>query len=53
MNNESALNKASPGILDFLLSRRSGTAKAMTGPGPNEAELRRILQAAARVPDHG
>jgi len=25
----------------------------MTGPGPDEAELRRILQAAARVPDHG
>ncbi|MBN9592542.1 MAG: nitroreductase [Alphaproteobacteria bacterium] len=53
MNNEPALNKASPETLDFLLSRRSGTAKAMTGPGPDEAELRRILQAAARVPDHG
>jgi nitroreductase len=39
--------------LDLLLSRRSGTAKAMTEPGPDKKELALILQAAARVPDHG
>lgn len=46
------LNDAS-GILPLLLSRRSGSAKAMTGPGPTADELRTILTAAVRVPDHG
>lgn len=46
-------NKPAPQALDLLLSRRSGSAKAMTGPGPNPAELRQILAAGARVPDHG
>jgi len=36
-----------------MLSRRSGSAKAMTGPGPSPAQLRQILGCAARVPDHG
>src|SRR3569832_162966 len=48
-----ALNRAAPSALDLLLSRRSGSAKAMTGPGPSPAELDAILTAAARVPDHG
>jgi nitroreductase len=39
--------------IDLLLSRRSGSAKTMTGPGPDAEELRTILRAAARVPDHG
>jgi nitroreductase len=46
-------NKPAPQTLDLLLSRRSGSAKTMTGPGPNPAELRQILAAGARVPDHG
>jgi nitroreductase len=46
-------NLPAPAALDLLLSRRSGSAKTMTGPGPNPDELRRILAAAARVPDHG
>ena len=46
------LNRAAPQTLDLLLSRRSGSAKAMTGPGPNAEELRTILTAGARVPDH-
>jgi nitroreductase len=46
-------NKPAPQALDLLLSRRSGSAKAMTGPGPSADELRRILAAGARVPDHG
>ena len=47
-----ALNRSTDTI-DLLLSRRSGSAKAMTGPGPSAEELRTILTAAARVPDHG
>jgi nitroreductase len=46
-------NKPAPQTLDLLLSRRSGSAKTMTGPGPNPNELRQILAAGARVPDHG
>lgn len=46
-------NRPAPQTIDLLLSRRSGSAKAMTGPGPNCEELRTILRAAARVPDHG
>jgi nitroreductase len=48
-----ALNRPAPGAIDFLLTRRSGSAKAMTEPGPDAAALRTILTAAARVPDHG
>ncbi|MGN6514512.1 MAG: nitroreductase family protein [Rhizomicrobium sp.] len=47
-----ALNRPAPQTLDLLLSRRSGSAKAMTMPGPNPEELRVILTAGARVPDH-
>lgn len=46
-------NRPAPDAIGLLLSRRSGSAKAMTGPGPDEAALRQILAAAARVPDHG
>jgi nitroreductase len=48
-----SLNRSAPNTIDLLLSRRSGSAKAMTGPGPDSAELQTILTAAARVPDHG
>ena len=48
-----AFNRPTPQSIDLLLSRRSGSAKAMTGPGPNAEELKIILRAAARVPDHG
>ncbi|HJW39624.1 MAG TPA: nitroreductase [Rhizomicrobium sp.] len=48
-----ALNRPAPGALDLLLTRRSGSAKTMTGPGPSAAQLKAILTAAARVPDHG
>ncbi len=49
----SPLNVADRGPLDLLLTRRSGSAKAMTGPGPTAAQLGLILTAAMRVPDHG
>ena len=39
--------------LEFLLSRRSRPAKAMTGPVPDKDALKTILTAAARSPDHG
>src|SRR5450432_1624165 len=48
-----ALNRPAPDAIDLLLSRRSGSAKSMTGPGPSGKQLDTILQAAARVPDHG
>ncbi len=41
-----------PEVLEFLKSRRSNMAKAMTGPGPNAKELQALLEIAARVPDH-
>ena len=47
------LNIPAPDAIDLLLSRRSGSAKAMTGPGPDAAQLTIILRAASRVPDHG
>lgn len=46
-------NIPSPGTLDLLLTRRSGSAKAMEGPGPSKKQLADILQAGARAPDHG
>ena len=47
------LNRTGPGALDVLLSRRSGKARDLTGPGPSPAQLADILTAGARVPDHG
>jgi nitroreductase len=38
--------------LDLLLRRRSVSANSLGEPGPSEAELKLILTAAARVPDH-
>jgi nitroreductase len=51
--NEKSLNVRDCGALELLLSRRSGSAKAMAGPGPTALELDLIVTAAARVPDHG
>src|SRR5690349_11658588 len=47
------LNRQSPGTLDLLLSRRSGSAKAMTEPGPSPDQINVLLRATSRVPDHG
>jgi nitroreductase len=46
-------NHPSPSTIDLLLTRRSGSAKAMKGPGPSDRQLADILKAGARVPDHG
>ena len=40
-------------LLAFLKSRKSASAKAMTGPGPSADQLSEILEIAVRVPDHG
>lgn len=42
-----------PAALEFLRTRRSRPAKTLTLPVPERAELRPLLEAAARVPDHG
>jgi nitroreductase len=47
------LNLPAPQTLDLLLSRRSGSAKTMKGPGPSADQLRKIIAAGVRVPDHG
>lgn len=49
----SDLNTRDKGMIDFLLSRRSILARMMDGPGPDDADLRKILEAGMRVPDHG
>jgi len=40
-------------VLRLLETRKSASAKAMTGPGPSASDLDRILACAVRVPDHG
>jgi nitroreductase len=40
-------------VLVFLKSRKSASAKAMTGPGPSPSQITEILDIAVRVPDHG
>jgi nitroreductase len=39
--------------LDFLHARRSRPAKTLVAPAPTREELRPLLTAAARSPDHG
>jgi nitroreductase len=50
---KTAFNHPAPKAIDLLLSRRSGSAKAMGKPGPDKKQLAEILQAGARAPDHG
>lgn len=42
-----------PAALEFMLTRRSRPAKTLTGPAPSREELKVLLTAAARTPDHG
>jgi nitroreductase len=37
----------------LLATRRSAKARDMVAPGPDDAQLHQILEAAMRVPDHG
>lgn len=47
------MTHADPAALNFLLNRRSRPAKTLTTPVPDATELRQLLTAAARSPDHG
>jgi nitroreductase len=40
-------------VIDFMSTRRSVPAKTMSGPGPEEEEIRSMIAIASRVPDHG
>ncbi|MBX3364442.1 MAG: nitroreductase [Phycisphaeraceae bacterium] len=40
-------------VLAFLASRRSASLSALGPPGPDEPQIARLMQIAARVPDHG
>lgn len=51
-NDMTHLNDTSS-VLAFLKSRKSASAKAMTGPGPDARQLQELLEIAVRVPDHG
>jgi nitroreductase len=53
MSQASEFNHPAPHAIDLLLSRRSGSAKAMREPGPSREQLALVLQAGARAPDHG
>lgn len=53
MSKGEMFNHPAPHALDLLLTRRSGSAKAMTAPGPSKKQVEEILQAGARTPDHG
>jgi nitroreductase len=48
----SMLNDTSS-LLSLLETRRSGKPRELVGPGPSAEELERILDIAARTPDHG
>ncbi|HEX2760646.1 MAG TPA: nitroreductase [Rhizomicrobium sp.] len=50
---DAAFNHPAPHALDLLLTRRSGSAKAMEAPGPSRNQIEDILRAGARAPDHG
>ncbi len=39
--------------LDLLLQRRSHPSRQLRDPGPDAAQLRALVEAALRVPDHG
>jgi nitroreductase len=51
--NDGPFNLPAPAAISLLLTRRSGSAKAMGEPGPSKKQLDMILAAAGRTPDHG
>lgn len=40
-------------VIDFLLARSSAPIQEMREPAPSDSEIRTMLTAASRVPDHG
>ena len=53
MSKRDTFNHPAPDAMDLLLTRRSGSAKAMKEPGPSKKQLEDIRRAGARAPDHG
>lgn len=51
MNDTMLNDRSSP--LSLLETRRSAKPRELVGPGPTDADMRRILTIAARIPDHG
>ena len=51
-NLELSVAKRSQETLKLLMLRRSLTVKDMVHPGPNEEQLKQILEIGSRVPDH-
>ncbi|MGY8984725.1 MAG: nitroreductase family protein [Sphingomonadales bacterium] len=51
-NLELSVAKQSQETLELLMLRRSLTVKDMVHPGPNEEQLKQILEIGSRVPDH-
>jgi len=51
-NLELFVAKRSQETLELLMLRRSLTVKDMVHPGPNEEQLKQILEIGSRVPDH-
>ncbi len=45
--------KQSAELIDYLSRRRSAPVKDMTGPGPDDEQIKTIIKTASRVPDHG
>lgn len=41
------------GVVTFLSARRSTPLTQVTGPGPDDGQLRELLRIASRAPDHG
>ena len=50
---EDTSSQRNDAVLEFMRTRRSVPAKTMGGPGPDETEIRQMIEIAARVPDHG
>ncbi|MFC3052482.1 nitroreductase family protein [Kordiimonas pumila] len=48
-----SFNTPNPATYDLLMKRRSVVARDMVGPGPDDTDLKKILEAGMRVPDHG
>ena len=49
----SELNNLENDPIGFLTTRRSTVARMMGEPAPTDTELRQIMEAGMRVPDHG
>jgi nitroreductase len=47
------MSPATSPLLDGIMARRSGNARALGLPGPDAAQIATIIKAGAQAPDHG